>query len=184
MQPQQSAHPAPGSSRALGLRRSLSLRRGLCPGMVASRLSLCRCAVPHASLSSRHFWWPPHPPGISGGLSVSCPRICCPPGISGCLPCSCPPPSRPAPAMSPLPACSAARRTGDWAGISPGTHTTLSSQAQTPGMPQMLLEGPPRPAPRSPIHWPGPGPVAAPPQPRQQAGAEDWPAATAPQLLG
>lgn len=124
--------------------------------MAASRLSLCRCAVPHASLFSQHLWRPPHPAGISGGLPVSCPHICCPPGISGCLPFSCPPPSRSAPAVSPLPACSVARRTGDWAGISPGTHTTLSSQAQTPGKPQMLLEA--TPPPRSwkpyPLAWP------------------------------
>ncbi|XP_069433820.1 caldesmon-like isoform X3 [Ovis canadensis] len=37
------------------------------------------------------------------------------------------------------------------------------------------------PIPGSPVHWPGPGPV--PPQPRQQAGAEDRPAATAPWLM-
>ena len=58
-QPQQSARPAPGGSGALGLRRSPSLRRGLCPRLAASRLSLCRCTVPPTSLSSRHLWRPP-----------------------------------------------------------------------------------------------------------------------------
>ncbi|KAG5215578.1 hypothetical protein JEQ12_001154 [Ovis aries] len=33
--------------------------------------------------------------------------------------------------------------TGDWDGVSPGSHTTPSSQAQTPGKPQMLLGAPP-----------------------------------------
>ena len=58
-QPQWGAHPAPGGSGTLGLRRIPSPRWGLCPGRVASRLSLCRCAVPPASLSSRHLWLPP-----------------------------------------------------------------------------------------------------------------------------
>ena len=58
-QPQWGAHPAPGGSVMLGLRRIPSPRWGLCPGHVASRPSLCRCAVPPASLSSRHLWLPP-----------------------------------------------------------------------------------------------------------------------------
>lgn len=131
--------------------------------------------VSAASLSFQHLWQPPRPPGISGGLPVSCPPICCPPGVSGFLPFSCPPFLQAGPScVSPsLPALG----TGDWDGVSPGTHTTPSSQAQTPWKPQMLLRSSPHPWKPCPLA--GPGPMAA-PWPRQQAGSEDWPAATAP----
>ena len=84
-QPQRSARPAPGGSGVLGvlgLRWSLSPWRGLCPGLAASRPSLCRCAVPPASLSSWCLWLPPCLLSSSLQASPSCVSspclLCCP----------------------------------------------------------------------------------------------------------
>ena len=137
---------------------------------------------------------PPCSPSISGGLPILLASLAASlspvltsavllASLAACLSPVLPLPGRPQLCLPSLPAL---LPTGQGTGL--GSHLAPTPHSHPrPRLQESLRcfwKPRPRPAPGSPIHWPGPGPVAAPPQLRQHTGAEDWPAATAPQLLG